>query len=244
MAIPVGPASRPKRRLAPSSVDNTEVAQSAQQPVVTAQSEPAPASTRVAHTDPALAEKATPEHQLGAARADTATSGTHGRSFTTAKPGSSSRLGTAGGAFAGQVRTLRQGRSPSEIIARDALSPAVLALSLVDFFELLYEEQVGPSHVTVEEFLRMRDSGIWPELFTAGDPCALFTEEMCRRGQFVPLAWHQDGLSFATCKDDSSQDDLAKALDVLVRAPVTLFTVPAESVDAGVHWLFHRRLPT
>ena len=235
MAIPVGPASRPKRRHAPVAVDSsTESAADTAAASVAERPDAAPAEvTPTRPAAPTLATRADSREDRPAPAV---------RSVTTSVR-AATRPATGAGAFASQALSLQHGRSPSEIIAREALSPAVLALSLVDFFELLYQEQMGPSHVTVEEFLRMRDSGIWPELFTAGDPCALFTEQMCRRGQFVPLAWHQDGLAFATCKDDSSQDDLAKALDLLVRAPVTLFTVPAESVDAGVHWLFHRRMP-
>jgi hypothetical protein len=145
-------------------------------------------------------------------------------------------------AFASQVQTLQVGRTPSEIIAREALSPAVFALSVQDFFELLYDDKVGPGHVSVEEFLRMRETGTWPELFTAGDPRALFTEELCRRGQFVPIAWHADGLSCATCKDDAGQDKLASALDLVARLPITLFTVPPDAVEAGVQWLYRRKL--
>lgn len=132
-------------------------------------------------------------------------------------------------------------RTPSELHARhEAVSPAVLALTLTDFFDLFYQNRIGPGEMTVHELLQMRDNAAWPEPFTAGDPRSLFTEPMCRRGEFVPLAWHENGLYFATCKDDAAQDELIRALDLLVRAEVTLFTVTPEIVDAAIVWLYRR----
>lgn len=132
-------------------------------------------------------------------------------------------------------------RIPSEIFARDAtLSPAVLGLSLSEFLELLYGDALKTDELTVEEFFRMRDQAAWPEPFAAGDPRQLFTEDMCRRGQFVPIGWNSDGLCFATYRDDQAQDELMRALDMLVQLPVTLYTVQPEAVDAGITWLFRR----
>lgn len=132
-------------------------------------------------------------------------------------------------------------RVPSEILARDGhLSPAVLGLSLEDFFDLLYQDAVQLADLTVEEFFRMRDNHAFPDPFTAGDARTLFTEDMCRRGLFVPVGWHQEGMYFATCKPESAQDDLAKALDLLVKLPVTLYTVSQEQLDAGITWLFRK----
>ncbi len=132
-------------------------------------------------------------------------------------------------------------RIPSEILPRDGhLSPAVMGLSLEDFFDLLYQDAVQLSDLTVEEFFRMRDNHAFPDPFTAGDARSLFTEDMCRRGQFVPVGWHQEGMYFATCKAESAQDDLAKALDLLVKLPVTLYTVSPELLEGGVAWLFRR----
>lgn len=132
-------------------------------------------------------------------------------------------------------------RIPSEIFARDAtLSPAVLGLSLGEFLELLYGDALKTDELTVEEFFRMRDQAAWPEPFAAGDPRQLFTEDMCRRGQFVPIGWNGDGLCFATYRDDQAQDELMRALDMLVQLPVTLYTVQPEAVDAGITWLFRR----
>ncbi len=132
-------------------------------------------------------------------------------------------------------------RIPSEIFARDAtLSPAVLGLSLGEFLELLYGDVLKTDELTVEEFFRMRDQAAWPEPFAAGDPRQLFTEDMCRRGQFVPIGWNGDGLCFATYRDDQAQDELMRALDMLVQLPVTLYTVQPEAVDAGITWLFRR----
>lgn len=151
------------------------------------------------------------------------------------------RRAAAESAEARGQRTRATDRVPSEILTRDGhLSPAVMGLSLEDFFDLLYQGAVQLSDLTVEEFFRMRDNHAFPDPFTAGDARSLFTEDMCRRGQFVPVGWHQEGMYFATCKAESAQDDLAKALDLLVKLPVTLFTVSAEQLEGGVTWLFKR----
>lgn len=135
----------------------------------------------------------------------------------------------------------QSGRIPSEIFLRDALlSPAVLGLTLAEFCELLYQDPRKIEDLTVEEFFRLRDQAAWPDLFSVGDPRQLFTEDMCRRGQFVPIGWNSDGLSFATSKDEPAQDELVRALDMLVQLPVTLFTASAEAVDAGISWLYRR----
>ncbi len=132
-------------------------------------------------------------------------------------------------------------RIPSEIIARDfTLSPAVLGLTLTDFFDLLYQGQIGPDQITVEEFFRMRENHAWPDAFPAGDARALFTEDMCRRGQFVPVGWNTEGICFATCKPEAEQDELVKALDLLVRLPVTVYTATVEQVEHGIGWLYRR----
>ncbi len=132
-------------------------------------------------------------------------------------------------------------RIPSEIFARDAtLSPAVLGLSVAEFLEVLYQDALKPDELSVEEFFRMRDQAAWPEPFAAGDPRHLFTEDMCRRGQFVHIGWNSDGLCFATCRDDHAQDELMRALDMLVQLPVTLYTAQPEAVDAGITWLYRR----
>ncbi len=132
-------------------------------------------------------------------------------------------------------------RVPAAALAdTDAVSPAALSLTLADFFDLFYQNRIGAADITVHELLQMRDNGDWPETFTAGDPRALFTEAMCRRGEFVPLAWHESGLYFATCKDDAAQDELIRALDLLVRAEVTLFTATPEVLDAAIAWLYRR----
>ena len=133
-------------------------------------------------------------------------------------------------------------RTPSEIHARhEAVSPAILTLTLNDFFDLYYQNRIGSADITVAELLQMRDNATWPEPFTAGDPRALFTEAMCRRGEFVPLAWHESGMYFATCKDDAAQDQLIRALDLLVRTEVTLFTASPEVIDAAIIWLYRRQ---
>ncbi len=120
------------------------------------------------------------------------------------------------------------------------LSPAVLALPVVEFVELLYQGALDLEDLTVEELFRMRDQATWPEIFVSGDPRQLFTEDMCRRGQFVPIGWHAEALSVASSKDDAAQDELLKALDLLVGLPVTLYSVPQDAVDAGVNWLYRR----
>ena len=134
-----------------------------------------------------------------------------------------------------------QDRAPTDLSARqDAVSPAVMTLTLADFFDLFYQNRISATDITLHELLQMRDNGDWPETFTAGDPRTLFTEAMCRRGEFVPLAWHESGLYFATCKDDAAQDELIRALDLLVRAEVTLFTATPEVLDAAIAWLYRR----
>lgn len=140
-----------------------------------------------------------------------------------------------------QASTVRNLRIPSEMLPRDLLvSPAVLGLSLADFLDLHYQESLKTEDITVEEFFRMRDNGSFPDPFTAGDPRSLFTQDMCYRGQFVPVGWHTDGVYFGTSKADSAQDDLAKALDLLVKMPVTLYTLTAEQVEAGIGWLYKK----
>ena len=135
----------------------------------------------------------------------------------------------------------QSGRIPSEVLRGDALiSPAVLALSLAEFFELLYQDDQKWQELSVEELFRMRDQAAWPDLFGAGDPRHLFTEDMCRRGQFVPIGWSAEALSFATGRDDAGQDDLMRALDLLVQLPVTIYAVPSEAVEAGIVWLYRR----
>lgn len=132
-------------------------------------------------------------------------------------------------------------RTPSELHARTAaVSPVVMTLALADFFDLFYQNRIGAADLTVGELLQMRDNAAWPEPFTAGDPRALFTESMCRRGEFVPLAWHDGGMYFATCKDDAAQDELIRALDLLVRTEVTLFTATPEVLDEAIAWLYRR----
>lgn len=132
-------------------------------------------------------------------------------------------------------------RVPSEILPRDGfLSPVVLGLSLEDFFDLHYQDALQLADLTVEDFFRMRDNHAFPDPFTAGDARTLFTEDMCRRGQFVPVGWHAEGMYFATCKAEDKQDDLAKALDLLVKLPVTLYTVTAEQLEGGIAWLFRK----
>lgn len=132
-------------------------------------------------------------------------------------------------------------RTPAELNAgHEAVSPAVLTLTLADFFDLFYQNRITAADITIHELLQMRDNLAWPESFTAGDPRALFTEAMCRRGEFVPLAWHESGMYFATCKDDAAQDELIRALDLLVRTEVTLFTATPEVLDAAIAWLYRR----
>ncbi len=209
MAIPTGPASRPKRRSHEEPAEATQPA--ADKPAATGERQPA-----------------TPE------RAQVATTQATPVLATTAFGASLERHRSRDG-----VRS--SGRIPSEAFHRDALlSPAVLALSLPEFFELCYGDDQKLHDISLGDLFRMRDQQAWPELFAAGDPRALFTEDMCRRGQFAPIAWSADGLSFATCKDDAAQDELMRALDLLVGLPVTLYSVPADAVDAGVTWLYRR----
>ncbi|MBM4342603.1 MAG: hypothetical protein FJ100_04415 [Deltaproteobacteria bacterium] len=209
MAIPTGPASRPKRR---------------------SHEEPAADSDRPAADKPATSA----ERPQAAAERPQPT--------TTAQPALATATGSFGFDRHRSRDSVRQsGRIPSEAFHRDALlSPAVLALSLPEFFELCYGDDQKLNDISLGDLFRMRDQQAWPDLFAAGDPRALFTEDMCRRGQFAPIAWSADGLSFATCKDDAAQDELMRALDLLVGLPVTLYAVPADAVEAGVTWLYRR----
>lgn len=200
MAIPTGPASRPKRR---NHEEPTEAAQPAAE-------KPAPVAERPQPTPAAT----------------TSSVGYVGLSLDRIRSRDSVR---------------QSGRIPSEAFHRDALlSPAVLAMSLPEFFELAYGDDQKLNDISLGDLFRMRDQQAWPDMFSAGDPRALFTEDMCRRGQFAPIAWSTDGLSFATCKDDAAQDELMRALDLLVGLPVTLYAVPADAVEAGVTWLYRR----
>ncbi len=139
-----------------------------------------------------------------------------------------------------EARGLLDRAPPPPQEGRDAVSPAVLTLTLADFFDLFYQNRITAADITIDELLQMRDNAAWPETFTAGDPRGLFTEAMCRRGEFVPLAWHDNGMYFATCKDDAAQDELIRALDLLVRTEVTLFTATPEILDAAITWLYRR----
>ena len=134
------------------------------------------------------------------------------------------------------------GRVPSEIFGRDALiSPALIGLSLRDFFELHYGESTNVlDHVTVEEFFRMREQAAWPDPFPAGDPRNLFTEDMCRRGQFVPIGWNSEGLSLSSCRDEAGQDAIIQAVDLLTQLPVHLYTVTPDAVEGGILWLYRK----
>lgn len=137
----------------------------------------------------------------------------------------------------------QSGRIPSEVFHRDALlSPAVLALTLPEFFELLYGDEQRIAELSVDELFRMRDQAAWPETFSAGDPRHLFTEDMCRRGQFAPIGWNSDGLAFATSRDDAGQDELMRALDALVQMPVTMYAIRQDAVDSGITWLYRRAM--
>lgn len=147
----------------------------------------------------------------------------------------------SGHADSGQREPRESGHLDANGASSGAISPAVLGLSLADFFDLVWQQALTPADVTVDELFRMRDGRAFPDLFPHGDPKALFTEDMCRRGQFVPIGWHAEGLSFATCKDDATQDDLARALDMLVKMPVTLYTVTPEQVDTGIAWTFRKQ---
>ena len=139
-----------------------------------------------------------------------------------------------------EARGLLDRAPPPHLEGHDAVSPAVLTLTLADFFDLFYQNRITAADITIDELLQMRDNAAWPETFTAGDPRGLFTEAMCRRGEFVPLAWHESGMYFATCKDDAAQDELIRALDLLVRTEVTLFTATPEILDAAITWLYRR----
>lgn len=134
------------------------------------------------------------------------------------------------------------GRVPSELFGRDALiSPAVIGLSLRDFFELHYGESSDVlDQVTVEEFFRMREQAAWPDPFPAGDPRGLFTEDMCRRGLFVPIGWSADGLSLASCRDEAGQDAIIAAVDLLTGLPVHIYTITQDAVEGGIVWLYKR----
>lgn len=135
----------------------------------------------------------------------------------------------------------QSGRIPSEVFHRDPmLSPAVLALTLPEFFELLYGDEQKIQDLSVDELFRMRDQAAWPDAFTAGDARQLFTEDMCRRGQFAPIGWSADGLAVATSRDDGGQDDLMRALDALVQLPITIYAIRHDAVEAGITWLYRR----
>ncbi len=197
MAIPTGPASRPKRRME-SGIAEVEIATTlashVQAPAQEAQPQPAQPQDKPRHRDPARSEG---------------------------------------------VR--QSGRIPSEFFGRDILlSPAVVALPLPEFVELLYQGALQLEDLTVEEFFRLRDQAAWPDAFVQGDARQLFTEDMCKRGHFVPIGWHPSGLSVASSKDDAGQDELLRALDLLVGLPVTLYSVPQEAVESGIAWLYRR----
>jgi hypothetical protein len=196
MAIPHGPAGRPKKKSEPAPANHDE------------EQRPVPQHPEPQRTEP----QPTVAHQPVVQRPE-------------------------------PVRPARRttDRVPSEILPRDGfLSPVVLGLSLEDFFDLHYQDALQLADLTVEDFFRMRDNHAFPDPFTAGDARSLFTEDICRRGQFVPVGWHQEGMYFATCKPEGSQDDLAKALDLLVKLPVTLYTVSAEQLEGGIGWLFRK----
>ncbi len=137
-----------------------------------------------------------------------------------------------------------QGNHPvhlgTSLEARAKLSPAVMALSVEDFFDLHYHNSCKASDLSMEEFLRMHDNAAWPDTFVEGDPCQLFTQDLCRRGQFVPLAWYADGLYVATSRPESEQDDLAKALDMIVQLEITMYSIDGDKVEQGIDWLFAR----
>jgi len=208
MAIPSGPASRPRTRKDPNL---NEVGSSAAAGSATA----------------APPRDAAPPRELGSSARESAATAPSGERPAAERP----RRDTA----------RASSRIPSEILPRhEGLSPALLGLTLAEFLELLYQDALQPGDLTVEELFRMRDTRSWPDAFPAGDPRALFTEDMCRRGQFVPIGWHPEGISFATHKDEAAQDALASALDLLVKMPVTLYTVAVEQVELGITWLFRR----
>lgn len=202
MAIPSGPASRPKKRVDSSA---PEAAPQSQAPAQAQQQSQAQSQN----------------HAQPAAQA----------SLDKPRPREPSR----------SEGVRQSGRIPSEFFGRDVtLSPAVLALPLPEFIELLYQGALLLEELTVEEFFRMRDQAAWPDAFVNGDPRQLFTEDMCKRGLFVPIGWHAGGLSVASSKDDAGQDELLRALDLLVGLPVTLYSVPQEAVEAGIQWLYRR----
>lgn len=220
MAIPTGPASRPKRKHEDGS--SHPVAPGAQD------SKPSEAIAPVAPTAN-LTSQARTTAPLATAPSS---------SGSAERP----RHREASQRDSGVREGVRQsGRIPSEFFGRDVmLSPAVLALPVIEFVELLYQGALHLEDLTMEELFRMRDQATWPEVFVSGDPRQLFTEDMCRRGQFVPIGWHSDALSVASSKDDAAQDELLKALDLLVGLPVTLYSVPQDAIDAGVNWLYRR----
>lgn len=258
MAIPTGPATRPKRRVIEEPNNDGNPGQTAAAAGDRASAERA--SAERANADRASAERATLDrqpvsHAMAAAAASAAAtshapahSATLGHGATVALGGNALYGGILGHGSSLAPERLRSresvrqsGRIPSEAFHRDALlSPAVLALTLLEYFELAYGDEQRVGEVTLQDLFRMRDQAAWPDLFGSGDPRTLFTEDMCRRGQFAPVAWGADGLSFATCKDDGAQDELMRALDLLVGLPVTLYSVSPEAVDAGVTWLYRR----
>lgn len=219
MAIPTGPASRPRKKH--EEPQGSIIAQG---------------TADAAVTEPAVVRPA-PAAAVTQART-TAPLGAIGGGIAVDRPKHREASAREGGAREG-VR--QSGRIPSEFFGRDVmLSPAVLALPIVEFVELLYQGALDLEDLTIEELFRMRDQATWPEIFVSGDPRQLFTEDMCRRGQFVPIGWHSDALSVASSKDDAAQDELLKALDLLVGLPVTLYSVPQDAVEAGVNWLYRR----
>lgn len=215
MAIPTGPSSRPRRRPADEGIatpakPNSEPAKSNSEPAKPA--EPARTAEPARAAEPVRPEAAKPA----------AASVVHDRPRRSESVRSSQRI-------------------PSEIFARDALlSPAVMALTVPEFFEVLYGDERNWQDVTIQDLFRMRDQAAWPDLFAAGDPRQLFTEDMCRRGQFVPIAWSAECLSFACSKDDAGQDELVRALDLLVQLPITVYSVAQDGVDNGISWLYRR----
>lgn len=197
MALPSGPASRPR-------------------PKKTADEGASASGAFVVAAEPATASAAAPAAAAAAAQA----------------PRPAPRRDT------GRIT----GRVPSELFGRDALiSPAVIGLSLRDFFELHYGESSNVlDQVTVEEFFRMREQAAWPDPFPAGDPRGLFTEDMCRRGLFVPIGWNADGLSLASSRDEVGQDAIIQAVDLLTGLPVHIYTITQDAVEGGIVWLYKR----
>lgn len=219
MAIPTGPASRPKRKHDDlQGVPQGEAVQ-----------EPPRQDAQAAAPTPAPANFVRATAPLGS---------TAHQSGTPERP---RHREASHQSHAAREGVRQSGRIPSEFFGRDVmLSPAVLSLPLVEFIELLYQGALRLEELTVEELFRMRDQSIWPEVFVTGDPRQLFTEDMCRRGQFVPIGWHSDALSVASSKDDAAQDELLRALDLLVGLPVTVYSVPQDAIDAGINWLYRR----